>query len=960
MNLKYDVATARKGNFYMGITTAKKVLSTTLKKFMDRKLESKYIVDGDWDTFPIPIPKPGRSSFYSGRNELVNKLSSWIVKSGGGSVLISGVRGVGKTAFVYHSINCAHYQDSTIVREDSKKLGYIFHWFWWITKRVIRFLHNLIIAPKRKIIFIPINAPSCLVEISDGGLNKRFQLLTHLIKGYCDSSRGAKKDVLMLYLQSIGDGKEKVIKSAKFKAQLLTKPLTLLFLITLFIYYFARKNLLPDIFGAISERTIMFGMAIEGLLLYLGLFLSSEREVILELENKNYNYLLFKFNQLLNGTRHIIVFVIDELDKIDQKKYSINEFISSIKTLLTISSGRFIFITDDEYARVLAKQTTPKKPYPKTMTFFNWQILLPEIHADEIKTYINNITTKQSMSEELADQFSYYVYAESGGVFTKVKKVIRDFLIFEKGRSYLNLSGGRFDEDHLRIARLGKIYHRVYKQNTKEALSRNYYNHLRHQSLYPILRDIIEGQRPAPLSLENWLGRHTTRFSDAMSEMQRDQLMDELRTFLIDIKKHSSDKELLLDDPPKDLVQEFQYELTLSQVKPGLFGLSDDREKLTKSAERFVKQFRLLNGRLGGLKESLSETSRDSLLMQIDNKFPALFSTAKSLAESLSPERFTDPDEVLRRLSQLEEIRNKTNKMKVKLLGKYFIKNTFEESQVAENEDLKHTLSFLEKDEGIIDSSIFFKYKRKILMISGGKYLKRSIWQKRSIQKPPRNLVAIASNKAFVDSLLAKSFGEQNIVQVKFGRNLQGAPKIIKEAKRLLDISEEVEYTPKVVAVPVPENSPSEYYPHEVFSKKGMILDKIKYSITTSSPHWRAGIVFGCEKSEISPLGDGRFPLIHLYKDEGSEEVRLRLIPSNKVVQKPQEHVLKGIKNGDEIRVLLERDQEAWRHLFVKIGEETITKFEIRRKHLGKAHLVAWGDTKPFKIFIRDILVKLT
>ena len=63
-------------------------------------------INPNWNSSPnYDSDKIG--GFYGGRDEDLKQLSNWIVNSSGGSVLVSGVRGVGKTSFVYRAINKA-------------------------------------------------------------------------------------------------------------------------------------------------------------------------------------------------------------------------------------------------------------------------------------------------------------------------------------------------------------------------------------------------------------------------------------------------------------------------------------------------------------------------------------------------------------------------------------------------------------------------------------------------------------------------------------------------------------------------------------------------------------------------------------------------------------------------------------------------------------------------------------
>ncbi len=117
----------------------------------------------EWDSFPSPTPILGKNTFYQENNE-VNKLAHWIRETNGGSVLIGGVRGVGKTAFAYYAIHKAH--KITIldklyfwVRDLIDKVplkGFIFTGIGKFFENIFLLIFNLIVEVN-PIVFIPVN-----------------------------------------------------------------------------------------------------------------------------------------------------------------------------------------------------------------------------------------------------------------------------------------------------------------------------------------------------------------------------------------------------------------------------------------------------------------------------------------------------------------------------------------------------------------------------------------------------------------------------------------------------------------------------------------------------------------------------------------------------------------------------------------------------------------------------------
>lgn len=372
----------------------------------NKKPDNFFEIYKDWDSFPSPIPILGRKSHFAGRKE-VNKLARWIIDSNGGNVLISGVRGVGKTAFVYHSIYTAHrlifsFRASNYLLSFFAKFslfsGSIFTILGKVFQKTFGVLYDLVF-PRKKIVFIPINC-STIPELDESeSENKRLSLLKLLIESYYYSSIEAKRNSYKLYLYSISNSKTSKLWKIAFRLSSYGRLITsLVLLITAAYYIYVKLN--PQ-FGYFNLEflknlytNIQYLFLTEIILVFSFSYFEGE-EVRLETSSKNFNYLQMKFQQLLSQSNKIFVFVIDELDKIynydKDNGESISKIATDLKNLITISSGRFIFIAGDKYVKLLQSKITDADPYPVTSTLFNWEIFLPQARSAEIRLFLSNI-----------------------------------------------------------------------------------------------------------------------------------------------------------------------------------------------------------------------------------------------------------------------------------------------------------------------------------------------------------------------------------------------------------------------------------------------------------------------------------------------------------------------------------------------------------------------------------------
>ena len=127
-----------------------------------------------------------------------------------------------------------------------------------------------------------------------------------------------------------------------------------------------------------------------------------------------------EFETLLDelSDRHRIIFVIDELDKLDEQLV----FVKSIKMLINQSSARYIFISDP---RMLSSITVPKS---MASTLFSQYLFLKHPTFDEIDEFFNQIIDEPYFDTNDSDFeiFKKFLLFESHSHFFSLYNIIRD------------------------------------------------------------------------------------------------------------------------------------------------------------------------------------------------------------------------------------------------------------------------------------------------------------------------------------------------------------------------------------------------------------------------------------------------------------------------------------------------------------------------------------------------------
>lgn len=177
----------------------------------------------------------------------------------------------------------------------------------------------------------------------------------------------------------------------------------------------------------------------------------------------------------LRESRYKVVFCIDELDKIENPELVI-DIITSFKNLFNLSSAIFIVITGpEEYGLIDTARQTRGIHY----TLFTNKIFVPRPSFSDLEGFLDEIVERPNVASlrqsDLYNEFRNYVCYLAASDFFDLYVVIRDFITGYEGRNPL-LEIPRLDIDQTTEARLQKCLGLIYGRYQKEHVSGWAYN----------------------------------------------------------------------------------------------------------------------------------------------------------------------------------------------------------------------------------------------------------------------------------------------------------------------------------------------------------------------------------------------------------------------------------------------------------------------------------------------------
>ncbi len=382
---------------------------------------SKIYLKNNWaETFVYGDKTPG---VYVGRDNELQNLQFTLVNNDSASILISSVRGVGKTSFVHKALS--------MVSND---------------------IHPIFV-----------NAGYVMSSCKEGGLPKR-ELLNSLIRSAYFEFKDQDSEIEDLYYKAIGKFKEyKSIQESEEKISEKEVGLTKEFNIR---HVFAISGAVLATVGIMNE---IWWVKIIGILGTISIPVSFiwktkwtnklrgifGQETVIE-NSDDYIELLFE-RWLRKQKDKKLVFVIDELDKITDETQAL-KLIKEYKNLFSRSFAKFIFITGEEAYLLTEKDRGLKAEdggiFP---TLFTHVYYLPLPTTADLEKYFNDIfSEKENISEEDCKQLNNYLLFRSKNDFFSLKNLINDLVHIEENKIFFDIDSMK-DYDRL-FEEAAKLY----------------------------------------------------------------------------------------------------------------------------------------------------------------------------------------------------------------------------------------------------------------------------------------------------------------------------------------------------------------------------------------------------------------------------------------------------------------------------------------------------------------------
>ncbi len=920
----------------------------------------RYELKVGWDSFPLP--DSNKKSFFSGRKDLVDRVSHWVSDGQGGSYLISGVRGVGKTAFVYHSINKARKAKWYLVDE-------LFGFGTWFR----RTLQRIPFFEFQTLIFVPVNASQCVSE------DKEF--LKEIIKR-CHYSFETDQSQKLYESAVIGTTEEVRGRSGEVEVDLklstfVKVPMFWIFVLIYWVFSSHIDPLLPKYPLVINNLSFLLRFDFLAKILLLVVIISGffgvKRKVSDKVEQKinsdDPNYLFHKLRELLEdrsrrGITHI--FVVDETDKTG---VDLDSLVMRIKNLITISSGKFIFISADDYYRKLKSKITDNDSHPISSTFFTSTIFLPVIEVKEIKFFLEQITGSVPVDDTL-ECFAYYLYSECGGVFVEIKNSIRNFIYFESGKQILSLNIDKFNVNNRRAARLTKVLlrvHRVYDSTRKS--SPEWINY-RREALLPILKSLICGEGISG-SLDSILKRNEGRGYQYLTEVEKQLLRNELREFLVDVKRFANKDEELSNVIPdiSEADAEIQsFKVDPSQISDGIADLRDSREHYNSSEENLIDVVEKLSIKLGAYAKCLS-VSVEKLLGYFGVEYYPEYNSAVSFVSSMSLDKYAPQDEVLAITNLIGKIHDLLDTRKSEILSKYFSELYFDWIDTNHKLDGKEAKVAVASLKGVVSDDwyqIFGKNGKPVILCYSENNVDRinvqgQIFGKQPSIPLPKNyelwFFVNKGNKNAID--FSKKYKRLDVVSLEnMFPNITELKKKIKEVFQINGegvILEDWESRSRDMEVT------QRFDKYQIPVPVGMRLKQTRLNFSCTSNRWRFGVVMGGSDKDLAPLSGNHHTLFHLYKDEGSDQIKYLNFPRLGILSR-LDKINKdlGVDLKSNFELILKRDSKNKKNMLICVNGIVVDSLEVRNIDLENVFLLAWADGSNFEASVKNIVCQFS
>jgi len=452
--------------------------------------ELKLALKKDWDYFPHYEKSQGH---FVGRREEKNKVENWFLRREKGCFLVSGERGVGKTALVYEALYKATQKNKRIIPVLINSSQLIIEESLSECKNVLEISAEKL---EEKII---INLIRRLYTAAKGKLDKSLQEKLDMLYRKAVSDKTQIKEENRLIKESEQEEKEEHEIEGKFSLdqEQVRNFLSYLGVIIgmTFFYQASQSNLVLNILlGSLFflyPKTLSYR-----LFKYIAkkkATMTSSSVEELYISDKSVSNLEYDLYALLDGASSIekpykIIFVIDEMDKIKQTtNVKITDLITTFKNLFTLSSGIFVFIAGKEMYDIVELS---KEQRDIAYTLFSDKIFICRPNFKDLEDYVDEIIDEPH--ENFIEKMIYHDFRnllcyQSKSDFFELHFKIRDYIeTFDNyDRPILKIES--LDESAQFHASIQKVLGQIYNLNKYRAPSSWHQNNLLLADLYKFI-----------------------------------------------------------------------------------------------------------------------------------------------------------------------------------------------------------------------------------------------------------------------------------------------------------------------------------------------------------------------------------------------------------------------------------------------------------------------------------------
>lgn len=521
--------------------------------------------------------------FFVGRKQEIKSLKSVISGNNSSAILVSSVRGVGKTSFVHKTlseiknvqpvfVNIGHaLANADVKKEEDKKLVLV------SLIRAAHFSGEFKDDPKLGDLYKKCFAEYREEDRKSTGLETKKE---SGIQGEFKVDIRTMAGLLSVLLVAIGLNLDNLI------ARLITG---LIGISALFLSFSWKKSWTENI---TSKKLLVIDNSTE--------YLEIEFENWLRAQDKSKK----------------IVFVIDELDKIEDEKSL--KMIKEYKNLFNRSFAHFVFIAShnafDLISRDREKDVSDGGIFP---TLFTHVFYLSLPRTEELKDYLNEIFIFKDVKEDEKKELIHYLLFKSGNDFFELKRLISDVIFFdEKEEPYIDTD--KIKEGDSLFARISSLF-----------------EYLERWFLQKNMRDLKKHWKANSDLQKSVFSFLNKNFSHNFSESDVNSSLKNLIRFLLDIGILEQ-----VDSTDKSGTKITIYQWTGKYKRNVKAPLLDEDEKFNKSFRELIKLANDLDDIQGSYKtgqftdyESVSEDQDGSELSGIN--LYSVFSDYKDIFKKL-------------------------------------------------------------------------------------------------------------------------------------------------------------------------------------------------------------------------------------------------------------------------------------------------------------------------------------